>query len=59
MPKEWNWSKRDRESKLANILFPLHATEEVRKEMSSLATNEGKKAPGQQPLLADAQRGSC
>jgi hypothetical protein len=55
--KQGDWSKRDRSSKLANIMYPAHASEDVQKEMTSLAANEKRKPPQRQALLSDADRG--
>jgi hypothetical protein len=54
-PQDW-WS-RPRLSRLASVLYPQHADEATRREMSEIARGEGKRPPASQPLLADAQRG--
>jgi hypothetical protein len=53
-PKEWNWSKRDRSSKLASILYPHLTTKETQQEMNELAKAEGKRPP-QGPTLRGGQ----
>jgi hypothetical protein len=44
------WSKRDRFSKLASILYPGNASETIRQEMGELAKNELKKPPSREAL---------
>jgi hypothetical protein len=53
-----DWSKRDRFSKLASILYPGNASETTRNEMSKLAKNEAKRAPTPSPLLDHHSRGA-
>ena len=50
------WDKRDRFSKLANVLYPHMADKGTRTEMEQLARNEGKKLSDPK-LLKDHQRG--
>jgi hypothetical protein len=52
------WSRRDRFSKLASILYPGNASETTRAEMASLAKNEQKQPPKASALLDHAQRGA-
>jgi len=55
--KPTTWDKLPRQTKLARALFPHLASEEDRREMADLARGEGKKAPYQNRLLSDAERG--
>jgi hypothetical protein len=52
--KRLSWHERDRNSRLANILFASLADDETKKEMASLATAEGKKSP--QQGIEDAEK---
>lgn len=58
MAKKDNWATKPRAAKWASVLFPHLTTEETRTEMGALARGERKKAPAQQPLLADHARGA-
>ena len=60
MPKEWwpeekeekmakkeSWDDKDRFFKLASVLYPMHTSEETRRQMAELAAREGKRSPQQ------------
>jgi hypothetical protein len=53
------WDDLSRHQKLGSVLYPHLASEDLRNEMASIASGEGRKAPTQQALLSNAERGSC
>jgi hypothetical protein len=42
---EDEWHKLSRSEKLANVMYPAHASEATRRVMNQLASREGKKGP--------------
>jgi hypothetical protein len=58
--KKTDWASRSRESKLASVLFPLHADEATRAEMDEISAASGRKSPTQRAkLLSHSERQSC
>jgi hypothetical protein len=69
MRKEWNekalpkrvapkgWRKPENSRLIASVMFPNLATEQAQQEMVS-RTERGKRAPAQQRLLKDHERGA-
>jgi hypothetical protein len=51
------WSRRDRFSKLASVLYPNLTSQTTRAEMAALAKNELKRSPQAGALLDDNARG--
>jgi hypothetical protein len=56
MPKTYEWDKLTRASKLASVAWPHLTSEAIRKDMTAIASGEGKKAPAPSPLLKDSER---
>jgi hypothetical protein len=52
------WSRRDRFSKLASVLYPNLTSQTTRNDMTKLAKNEAKRPPAASPLLDHHSRGS-
>jgi hypothetical protein len=51
-----DWSKKTRDERRANILFPHLASKDDQQAMKSLAAGEGRKAPHQNKLLSNQER---
>jgi hypothetical protein len=56
--KERKWRELTRQEQACAVLWPSQATPEIRKEMTEISVKNGKKAPYQEPLLSDQQRGA-
>jgi hypothetical protein len=57
--KNMPWQQRDRNSKLASVLYPDLADEDTRKQMDEISAREGKRSPTKRKkkkFLSDAQR---
>jgi hypothetical protein len=55
--KQQDWHSRDREFKLASVLYPHLADPETRAEMKEISKAEGRKPPSGPGLLSDSERG--
>jgi len=51
--KHRSWHSRDRQSKLASVLWPSLADRETRAEMDQIAKAEGRRSPTQREALLD------
>jgi hypothetical protein len=55
--KDLAWKDRPRSERLSAVLYP-HLSDELRqKQMNDAARQDGRRAPAQQKLLSDAERG--
>jgi hypothetical protein len=56
--KERRFHQLTRQEQACAVLWPSQTTAEIRKEMTEISAKNGKKAPYQEPLLSDQQRGA-
>jgi hypothetical protein len=52
-----NWEKKTEEERIANVMFPHLSTKEDQATMKEIARSESRKAPQEQKLLSDSERG--